>query len=54
MRPLEGRCHLGLAQVYRRSGRRSEADAHLRAAIARFSELDMPRWLERATEAVLG
>ncbi len=48
MRPLEARCHLGLAQLYRRTGKRPEGQEHLATAVAMFREMDMPFWLERA------
>jgi tetratricopeptide (TPR) repeat protein len=47
MRPLIGRCHLGLATLARRTRENSRAETHLEAAAARFQELDMQFWLDR-------
>ena len=48
MRPLVAQCHLGLATIYRRTGKRFQAAEHLTAAVRTFSELGMPWWRERA------
>src|SRR5262249_17789119 len=48
MRPLVGRCHLGLGEVFRRAGRRDQALEHLSAASTFFREMDMAFWLEKA------
>jgi len=48
MRPLQGRCRLGLGLVHRTAGRPEEAEAELRAAAETFRALAMPYWLARA------
>jgi tetratricopeptide (TPR) repeat protein len=48
MRPLLAQCHLGLGRLYRRAGRREDAEQHLAAAIGSFRSLDMPQGLEKA------
>ncbi len=48
MRPLIVHCHLGLGKLYRRSGTRQEAKAHLMIAAAMYREMDMRFWLEQA------
>jgi len=53
LRPLVGHCHLGLGKLYRRAGKREEAQQHLAAATSMYREMDMRFWLEEA-EAELG
>jgi class 3 adenylate cyclase/tetratricopeptide (TPR) repeat protein len=53
MRPLVAHCHLGLSQLYRRTGRRQEAQEHLTTATMMYREMDMRFWLEKA-ETELG
>jgi class 3 adenylate cyclase/tetratricopeptide (TPR) repeat protein len=48
MRPLQGRCRLGLGILHRRLGRVGEAHAELRSALETFRRLAMPYWLARA------
>ena len=48
MRPLVAHCHLGLGKLYRRTGRREEAQEYLTTAIAMYREMDMRFWLEQA------
>jgi class 3 adenylate cyclase/tetratricopeptide (TPR) repeat protein len=48
MRPLAGHCHLGLGKLYRRTGKRQEAQQHLATATTMYSESDMRFWLEQA------
>jgi class 3 adenylate cyclase/tetratricopeptide (TPR) repeat protein len=48
MRPLAAHCHLGLGKLYRRSGKRREAQERLVAATAAYREMDMRFWLEQA------
>jgi class 3 adenylate cyclase/tetratricopeptide (TPR) repeat protein len=48
MRPLVAHCHLGLGKLYRRTGRRQEAQEHLATATTMYREMDMWFWLERA------
>ena len=50
MRPLLARSHLGLAQLYRRTGNRRAAKAHLSTALASFHQMDMQFWLEESEE----
>ena len=48
MRPLVAHCHLGLGKLYRRTGDRAKAEAHLTTATAMYREMDMGFWLEKA------
>ena len=48
MRPLVAHCHLGLGQLYRRTGKRQEAQGHLTTATTMYREMDMRFWLEQA------
>jgi hypothetical protein len=48
MRPLVAHCHLGLAKLYRRTGRTAQAHEHLTTATTMYREMDMPFWLEDA------
>jgi tetratricopeptide (TPR) repeat protein len=48
MRPLAAHCHLGLGKLYRRTGKREQAQEHLTTATAMYSEMDMGFWLEKA------
>jgi len=48
MRPLVAHRHLGLGKLYRRAGRRQEAQEHLTTATAMYREMDMHFWLEKA------
>jgi len=48
MRPLVAQCHLGLANLYRQAANASAATEHVADAIALFSDMAMPFWLERA------
>jgi hypothetical protein len=54
MRPLLGRCHLGLAAVYRHSGRQAEARDLLARATAELHAMQMAYWLRRAAQASPG
>ena len=54
MRPLAARCHLGLGKLYRRTGKRQEAQEHLGTAITMYREMDMPFWLEPAEAEMRG
>ncbi|HEV2054614.1 MAG TPA: adenylate/guanylate cyclase domain-containing protein [Methylomirabilota bacterium] len=47
MRPLVAHCHLGLAKLYRRTGKRQEAQEHLTTATTMYREMDMRFWLEK-------
>jgi tetratricopeptide (TPR) repeat protein len=48
MRPLVAHCHLGLGKLYRRSGKREQAQEHLTTAATMYREMDMRFWLEQA------
>jgi len=48
MRPLVAHCHLGLGRLYRRTGKRLEAEEHLDTATTMYREMDMRFWLEKA------
>ena len=54
MRPLVAHCHLGLGTLYRRTGKREEAHAHLTTAMTMYCEMGMNFWLERAESALTG
>jgi class 3 adenylate cyclase/tetratricopeptide (TPR) repeat protein len=49
MRPLIAHCHLGLGKLYRRIGKRGQAQEHVTAATTMYQEMGMTYWLERAT-----
>ncbi len=53
MRPLVAHCHAGLARLYRRTGKRAQADEHLTTATTMYREMGMTYWLEKA-EAEFG
>jgi tetratricopeptide (TPR) repeat protein len=48
MRPLIAHCHLGLAKLYQRTGKREQAREHLTTAASMYREMDMRFWLEQA------
>jgi hypothetical protein len=48
VRPLVAHCHLGLGKLYRRTGKREQAQTHLTTATAMYREMDMRVWLEHA------
>jgi len=48
MRSLVAHCHLGLGTLYRRTGKREQAQEHLTTATAMYREMDMRFWLEQA------
>jgi tetratricopeptide (TPR) repeat protein len=48
MRPLVAHCHLGLNQLFLRTGKREPAREHLTTAAAMYKEMDMTYWLEKA------
>jgi tetratricopeptide (TPR) repeat protein len=48
MRPLVAHCHLGLGKLYRRAGKRQEAQEHLSTGTTMCQEMDMRFWLEQA------
>jgi tetratricopeptide (TPR) repeat protein len=52
MRPLVAHCHLGLGKLYRRTGKREQAQEHLTIATTMYREMDMRFWLEQAEAEV--
>src|SRR5262249_57088262 len=48
MRPLVAHCHLGLGKLYRRTGKREQAQEHLTTATMMYREMGMTYWLEQA------
>ena len=53
MRPLIAHCHLGLAKLYRRTGKLEQPDDHLTSATAMYREMGMPFWLEKVEKEKL-
>jgi class 3 adenylate cyclase/tetratricopeptide (TPR) repeat protein len=52
MRPLGAHCHLGLAKLYAKSGRRAEAHNELSTAIELYRAMEMTFWLPQAEAAL--
>ena len=52
MRPLVAHSHFGLGKLYRRTGRREQAQAHLTTATSMCREMEMTYWLEQAEAQV--
>ena len=52
MSPLVAQCHLGLGKLYRRTGKRGQAQKHLTIATTMYREMDMRFWLEQAETEV--
>ncbi|OLC16093.1 MAG: hypothetical protein AUH29_06170 [Candidatus Rokubacteria bacterium 13_1_40CM_69_27] len=52
MRPLVGRCHLALGQLYRRTGNAVRAEEHLASATELFCEMGMSRWLKESEDSL--
>ena len=52
MRPLLGRCHLGIGRLYLGTGDRDRAADHLLAAKRLFSAMDMQLWLRQAASSM--
>jgi len=48
MRPLVAHCHVGLGKLYRRTGKREQANEHLTTATTMMREMEMGLWLEKA------
>jgi hypothetical protein len=48
MRPLVAHCHLGLARLFKKRGKRQEAGTYLAVATTMYRDMDMPFWLEKA------
>ncbi len=53
MCPLVAHCHHGLGKLYRRTGKREQAQEHLTTVTTMYREMDMRFWLEKA-EAEMG
>jgi hypothetical protein len=47
MRPLVAHCHAGLAKLYRRTGKREQAQEHLATATTMYCEMGMTYWFEK-------
>jgi tetratricopeptide (TPR) repeat protein len=54
MRPLAAHCHLGLGKLYRRVGKRQEAQEQLTTAMTMYREMDMRFWLEQVERELRG
>jgi class 3 adenylate cyclase/tetratricopeptide (TPR) repeat protein len=52
MRPLVAHCHLGLGKLYRRTGKREQAQEQLATATTMYREMGMTYWLEKAEAEV--
>jgi class 3 adenylate cyclase/tetratricopeptide (TPR) repeat protein len=50
LRPHVAHCHLGLSRLHRATGQGDRAREHQEHAVAMFTTLDMPLWLERAAK----
>jgi tetratricopeptide (TPR) repeat protein len=48
MSPLVAHGHLGLGNVYRRTGKRQESQEHLTTATTMYREMEMTYWLAQA------
>ena len=48
MRPDVAHCYLGLGKLYRRTGKRDQAQEHLTIATTMYREIGMTYWLEQA------
>ncbi len=48
MRPLVAHCHASLSKLYRRTGKRQEAQEHLATATTMYRKMGMTYWLEKA------
>jgi tetratricopeptide (TPR) repeat protein len=51
MRPLVGRCHLGLAELYARNGKSTQVLEHIPLATTMFHEMNMSFWLAKIQRA---
>jgi tetratricopeptide (TPR) repeat protein len=54
MRPLVAHCHLGLGKLYRRTGKREQAQEHLTTATTMYREMGMTYWLEKVEQDMKG
>ena len=53
MRPLAAHCHLGLGKLYRRTGKRREAQKQVATAATMYREMDMGFWLSKAETGLM-
>jgi hypothetical protein len=53
-RPLVAHCRFGLGKLYRRTGKRQEAQEHLTTATNMYREMGMQFWLEQAEAEATG
>jgi hypothetical protein len=53
MRPLVAHCHLGLGNLYRRTGDHAKAHEHLTTATAMYREMGMAFWLTKAEQEAM-
>jgi class 3 adenylate cyclase/tetratricopeptide (TPR) repeat protein len=53
MRPLIAHCHLGLGELYRRTGQPQEAYDQLTTATTLYGDMDMDFWLKRGQADVM-
>jgi len=51
MQPLAAHCHLGLGELYTKTGEPEKATVELTAASALFRSMHMTFWLDRAETA---
>jgi hypothetical protein len=54
LRPLVAHCHFGLGKLYRRTGKRDQAQEHLTIATTMYREMYMRFWLEKAEVEMSG
>ena len=54
MTPEAAHCHLGLGKLYRRTGKREQAQEHLTIATTMYREMGMTYWLEKAEPDIAG
>jgi tetratricopeptide (TPR) repeat protein len=52
LRPLMAHCHVGLGELYRRTGKRGQAREHLTTATTMYREMEMTCWREQAEMAM--
>jgi hypothetical protein len=48
MRPFIAHCHFGLGKLYRRTGKRQQAQEYRTTATTMYQEMGMTYWLEKA------
>src|SRR5262245_36765215 len=54
MRSLVARCHLGLGKLYRRTGKREQAQEHLATATTMYREMGTTYWIGDGRDAGAG